>query len=105
MADRCKCPDCGEVVDARACNSHMRYHHDKPSAGKEDFTVVDTATDDRPVSEAQNADDILQKVEGGEELVGVADNAIVFRNEIIITDPDIKERVADALVDKATGGI
>lgn len=100
MADRCKCPQCGEIVDARACNSHMRYFHDQPSAGKEDFDVVETDTD-TSVTQAQSADDVLEKVDSGEELVGVADNAVVFRNEIIITDPDIKERVADALVEKA----
>lgn len=57
---------------------------------------------EKPVRQADSAEDVLARVEGdADDLVGVTDDAIIFRNEIIITDPEIKERVADALVEKA----
>lgn len=113
MADRVKCPRCYEWCDARGFNSHMRYSHDINGATKADAAEVQTMpqtngaivenSNGKQVSEANGAGEVLEKIENGQELVGVADNAIVFRNEIIITDPEIKERVADALVESMGG--
>ncbi|MFB6198536.1 MAG: hypothetical protein ABEI52_09770 [Halobacteriaceae archaeon] len=60
---------------------------------------------EKPVVEADSTEEVLQEIEEGQtgEMVGVTDNAIIFRNEIIVTDPEIKERVADALVDSVSG--
>lgn len=99
MADQVKCPDCGDVLDARGANSHARTQHDKPNATKEDFNSM------QPVTEADSEAEVEQAIEdNGGELVGMTDDAIVFRNEIIVTDPEIKERVADKLVQSVGGG-
>jgi hypothetical protein len=81
----------------RGANSHMRYTHDMPNATKKDVEVIEQS--DKPVREMSDGSEIVEKMEGS-ELVGVADNAIVFRNEIIVTDPEIKKRIADKLVQK-----
>jgi adenine-specific DNA methylase len=102
MADQVKCPDCGEVMDARGANSHARQKHGKRNATKEDFQIMN----DVPVTEATDEVELTEAVERNEDLVGVTDDAIIFRNEIIVTDPELKERIADALVDKmGPGGI
>lgn len=71
-----------------------------PEATANDVEVIEDSN--KPVREVSDPDEVLQKVES-DELVGVADNAIVFRSEIIVTDPEIKERIADALVEKMGG--
>lgn len=71
-----------------------------PNATANDVETIEQSN--KPVREVNDADELMQKVES-DELVGVADNAIVFRSEIIITDPEIKERIADALVEKMGG--
>ena len=96
MSDKVRCPDCGEVMDARGCNSHARQRHGKPNATKEDFEIMNNV----PVTEATNEVELTEAVERNEDLVGVTDDAIVFRNEIIVTDPQLKDRIADALVEK-----
>lgn len=101
MANRFRCPKCGKTGDMRGANSHMRYAHDMPNATAKDVEVMENSS--KPVREVNDADEVLRQVES-DELVGVADNAIVFRNEIIITDPKIKERVADALVEQVGVG-
>lgn len=58
---------------------------------------------DKPVRESQDIEEIVAQAEEG-ELVGVADNAIVFRREVIVTDPDVKDRVAEALIDRMGPG-
>jgi hypothetical protein len=59
----------------------------------------------KPVTEADSEAEVEEAIEdNGGELVGMTDNAIVFRNEIIVTDPEIKERVADKLVESVGGG-
>lgn len=98
MADRFRCPICGETGDMRGANSHMRYNHNMPSATANDVEVIEQS--DKPVREVSDEREMMEQVES-QELVGVADNAIVFRNEIIVTDPEIKKRIADALVEKA----
>jgi hypothetical protein len=79
----------------------MRYKHNMPDATKNDVEVIEQSN--KPVREVDNADEILQKAES-DELVGVADNAIVFRREIIVTDQQIKERIADQLVERMGPG-
>ena len=101
MADRFRCPICGETGGIRGANSHMRYKHNMPDATKNDVEVIEQSN--KPVREVDNADEILQKAES-DELVGVADNAIVFRREIIVTDQQIKERIADQLVERMGPG-
>lgn len=78
----------------------MRQVHNMPEATANDVEVMNSS--DKPVRESTDPDEILRKVES-DELVGVADNAIVFRSEIIVTDPEIKKRIADALVDSVGG--
>ena len=101
MANRYRCPICGETGDMRGANSHMRYNHNMPNATANDVEVIEES--DLPVREVNDERELREQMETS-ELVGVADNAIVFRNEIIITDPEIKERIADALVDKMAPG-
>ena len=100
MANRFRCPKCGKTGDMRGANSHMRQVHNMPNATANDVEVIQESQ--KPVREVTDENELLQQVES-QELVGVADNAIVFRNEIIITDPDIKERIADALVENMSG--
>jgi len=101
MADRFRCPVCGETGGIRGANSHMRYKHNMPDATKNDVEVIEDSN--KPVRAVDDADEILQKAES-DELVGVADNAIVFRREIIVTDQQIKERIADQLVERMGPG-
>ena len=101
MADRFRCPVCGETGGIRGANSHMRYKHNMPDATKNDVEVIEDSN--KPVRTVDDADEILQKAES-DELVGVADNAIVFRREIIVTDQQIKERIADQLVERMGPG-
>jgi hypothetical protein len=100
MAKRFRCPECGETGDMRGANSHMRQVHNMKNATADDVEVIEESN--KPVREADDVADVVDKMES-DELVGVADNAIVFRNEIIITDPQIKERIADKLVEAAGG--
>ena len=79
----------------------MRYKHNMPDATKNDVEVIEDSN--KPVRAVDDADEILQKAES-DELVGVADNAIVFRREIIVTDQQIKERIADQLVERMGPG-
>lgn len=79
----------------------MRQVHNMPDATAADVDVIEESN--KPVRESTDAEDIMRKVDSG-ELVGVADNAIIFRSEIIVTDPEIKERIADALVEKLGSG-
>jgi hypothetical protein len=72
-----------------------------PDATKNDVEVIENSN--KPVRSVDDADEILQKAES-DELVGVADNAIVFRREIIVTDQQIKERIADQLVERMGPG-
>jgi hypothetical protein len=65
-----------------------------------DVEVIEESN--KPVREANDATDVVEKMES-DELVGVVDNAIVFRQEVIVTDPQIKEQIADRLVE-AMGG-
>ena len=97
MADRFRCPICGETGGIRGANSHMRYKHNMPDATKSDVEVIEQSN--KPVREVSDEKEILEQVED-DQLVGVADNAIVFRSEIIVTDQEIKERIADRLVEK-----
>ena len=97
MADRFRCPICGETGGIRGANSHMRYKHNMPDATKNDVEVIEQSN--KPVREVSDEKEILEQVED-EQLVGVADNAIVFRSEIIVTDQEIKERIADRLVER-----
>jgi len=97
MADKFRCPECGEEGDIRGANSHMRQVHNMANATKKDVEVIEESN--RPVREVDDPEKLAQQVEEG-EMVGVADNAIVFRNEIIVTDPDIKQRIADTLVEE-----
>ena len=75
----------------------MRYKHNMPDATKNDVEVIEQSN--KPVREVGDEQEILDQVEN-DQLVGVADNAIVFRSEIIVTDQEIKERIADRLVEK-----
>ena len=75
----------------------MRYKHNMPDATKNDVEVIENSN--KPVREVGDEQEILDQVEN-DQLVGVADNAIVFRSEIIVTDQEIKERIADRLVEK-----
>jgi hypothetical protein len=68
-----------------------------PDATKNDVEVIENSN--KPVREVGDEEEILEQVEN-DQLVGVADNAIVFRSEIIVTDQEIKERIADRLVEK-----
>jgi hypothetical protein len=68
-----------------------------PDATKNDVEVIENSN--KPVREVGDEQEILDQVEN-DQLVGVADNAIVFRSEIIVTDQEIKERIADRLVEK-----
>jgi len=97
MADRFRCPICGEKGGIRGANSHMRYKHNMPNATKNDVEVIENSN--KPVREVDDEQEILDQVEN-DQLVGVADNAIVFRSEVIVTDQEIKERIADRLVEK-----
>jgi hypothetical protein len=47
---------------------------------------------------------LMEKAEE-QELVGVADNAIIFRSEIIVTDPDIKEQLGKSLQERVDGKV
>jgi hypothetical protein len=75
----------------------MRYKHNMPDATKNDVEVIEQSN--KPVREVSDEKEILEQVED-DQLVGVADNAIVFRSEIIVTDQEIKERIADRLVER-----
>ena len=97
MADRFRCPICGETGGIRGANSHMRYKHNMPDATKNDVEVIEQSN--KPVREVGDEKEILEQIED-DQLVGVADNAIVFRSEIIVTDQEIKERIADRLVER-----
>ena len=97
MADRFRCPICGETGGIRGANSHMRYKHNMPDATKNDVEVIEQSN--KPVREVDDEKEILEQIED-DQLVGVADNAIVFRSEIIVTDQEIKERIADRLVER-----
>ena len=97
MADRFRCPICGETGGIRGANSHMRYKHNMPDATKNDVEVIEQSN--KPVREVSDENEIFEQVED-DQLVGVADNAIVFRSEIIVTDQEIKERIADRLVER-----
>jgi hypothetical protein len=101
MADRFKCPECGATGDVRGANSHMRQVHGMMDATKNDVEVIEENSD-KPVRRVNDERELLEQVEQ-DEIVGVADNAIVFRNEIIVTDPEIKARIADALVERMGG--
>lgn len=101
MADRFRCPICGETGGIRGANSHMRYRHNMPDATKNDVETIQESN--KPVRASDDAEEILQKAES-EELIEVVDNAIVFRREIIVTDEKIKERVADQLVERMGPG-
>ncbi len=101
MADRFRCPKCGATGDVRGANSHMRQTHNMPNATKNDVDVIE-ANSEKPVREVTDETELLDQVEQ-DQIVGVADNAIVFRNEVIVTDPEIKKRIADALVDQMGG--
>ena len=100
MADQFRCPKCGTTGDMRGANSHMRYVHNMPEATKNDVEVIENSN--KPVREITDETELRDQVEQ-DEIVGVADNAIVFRNEVIVTDPEIKKRIADALVDQMGG--
>jgi len=102
MADRFRCPICGETGGIRGANSHMRYKHDMPDATKNDVEVM-KKNSDKPVRASNDAEEILQKAES-EELVEIADNAIVFRRDIIVTNPEIQERIADQLIERMGAG-
>ena len=106
MADRFKCPECGATGDVRGANSHMRQVHGMTDATKNDVEVIEENSAEensaKPVRRVNNERELLEQVEQ-DEIVGVADNAIVFRNEIIVTDPEIKARIADALVERMDG--
>lgn len=98
------CPWCGKAVDPRGAAGHARSHGiDSSEVNTEEWKMADTEPN-KPVRHADSAEDVMQRIDNGEEVVDVADNAIVFRNEIIITDPEIKERVADALVESVGAG-
>ena len=101
MADRFRCPICGETGGIRGANSHMRYKHNMPDATKNDVEVIEQSN--KPVREVDDEKEILEQIED-DQLVGVADNAIVFRSEIIVTDQEIKERIADRLVERMGPG-
>ena len=101
MADRFKCPECGATGDVRGANSHMRQVHGMTDATKNDVEVIEEDSN-KPVRRVNDEGELLEQVEQN-EIVGVADNAIVFRNEIIVTDPEIKARIADALVERMDG--
>ena len=101
MADRFRCPVCGETGGIRGANSHMRYKHNMPDATKNDVEVIEDSN--KPVRTVDDADEILQKAES-DELVEIADNAIVFRREIIVTNPEIQERIADRLIERMGPG-
>jgi hypothetical protein len=101
MADRFRCPKCGATGDVRGANSHMRQSHNMPEATKNDVEIIEENSD-KPVREVTDEAELLDQVEQ-DQIVGVADNAIVFRNEVIVTDPEIKKRIADALVDQMSG--
>lgn len=73
-----------------------------PNATKNDVEIIEENSE-KPVREVSDETELLEQVEQ-DEIVGVADNAIVFRNEIIVTDPEVKKRIADALVDQMGGG-
>jgi hypothetical protein len=72
-----------------------------PEATKNDVEIIEENSD-KPVREVTDEAELLDQVEQ-DQIVGVADNAIVFRNEVIVTDPEIKKRIADALVDQMSG--
>jgi len=80
----------------------MRYKHDMPDATKNDVEVM-KKNSDKPVRASNDAEEILQKAES-EELVEIADNAIVFRRDIIVTNPEIQERIADQLIERMGAG-
>ena len=101
MADQFRCPKCGATGDVRGANSHMRQSHNMPEATKNDVEIIEENSD-KPVREVTDEAELLDQVEQ-DQIVGVADNAIVFRNEVIVTDPEIKKRIADALVDQMSG--
>lgn len=102
MADRFRCPKCGATGDVRGANSHMRQVHNMPEATKNDVEIIEENSE-KPVREVTDETELLEQVEQ-DEIVGVADNAIVFRNEVIVTDSQIKERIADAMVEKMGSG-
>lgn len=102
MANRFRCPKCGETGDMRGANSHMRNAHNMPDATSEDVDVLQ-GEPSKPVREVDDEAELLERAES-QDLVGVADDAIVFRNEIIVTDQEIKERIADRLVEKMGAG-
>lgn len=37
MGEKVRCPDCGDVIDARACELHGRHSHDDPGRTKDDY--------------------------------------------------------------------
>ena len=51
---------------------------------------------DKPVREVTDEQELAEKIER-DQVVGVADNAIIFRREVIVTDDEIKDRLADMM--------
>lgn len=90
-----RCPVCGKLLDPRGVTGHAKTH--EADLSKEDFEMA--VSDHKPVVEADSEEEVLDHIGDAEEIVGVADDAIIMRREIIITDPEIKERIADRLVE------
>lgn len=51
---------------------------------------------DKPVREVTDEQELAEKIER-DQVVGVADNAIIFRREVIVTDDEIKDRLSDMM--------
>lgn len=104
MSAKVRCSECGNVFDPRGASGHAQTHPtDVAFQEVEDMETENNADEaEKPVRESDSSEDVLEAVESNEEqLVGVEDDAIVFRDEIIVTDPEIKERIADKLVEQS----
>lgn len=104
MSAKVRCSECGEVFDCRGASGHARTHPTDVTFQEVETMENAENTDEaeKPVRESNSSEEVLEAVESDEEqLVGVEDDAIVFRDEIIVTDPEIKERIADKLVEQS----
>lgn len=72
------------------------------NATSNDVEVIENSG--KPVREVSDMSELVEKAET-EELIGVADNAIIFRSEIIVTDPDIKEQLGKSLQERVDGNM
>jgi hypothetical protein len=86
MAEDVACPECGEEVDPRGLSSHMTHKHP-----------------DREVEAPVSAEPSVPKEVEESAPIREENGAVVFRDEIRVTDPEAKRELVAALKDRIRG--